>query len=65
MRDRPALLTQAKAEVKQRELRYEGNQQLSRQNFQSETEGAETLAQLEAACADLIRMQIELSNVSV
>ena len=65
VRDRPALLTQAKAEVKQRELRYEGSQELSRQNFQSETEVAEALAQLEAARADLIRMQIELSNASV
>ena len=62
VRDRPALLTQAKAEVKQRELRYEASQQLSQQNFQSETEVAEALAQLEAARADLIRMQIELSN---
>ena len=65
VRDRPALLTQAKAQVKQRELQYEAAQKLSRQNFQSETEVAQTLAALEAARAELIRMQIELSNASV
>lgn len=65
VRDRPALLTRAKAVVKQRELQYEAAQKLSRKNFQSETELAETLAALETARAELIRMQIELSNASV
>ena len=65
VRDRPALLVQAKAEVKQRELQYQAAQKLFRQNFQSETDVAETFAALEAARAALIRMQIELSNAFV
>ena len=65
VRDRPALLIQAKAEVRQRELQYEASQKLSRQNFQSETDVAQALAHLEAARAELVRMQIELSNAAV
>ena len=65
VRDRPALLTRARAVIRQRELEYEAAQKLSDQNFQSETKVAEVLAELEAARAELIRIQLEISNASV
>ena len=65
VRDRQEQLKEVQALVRQRELEYQGARQLSKQNFQSETQVAQALANLSAARANLKRVQIEIANTTL
>lgn len=62
VRDLEARLQQARALVQQREIQYEAARRLKSQNFQSETNVAEALANLEAARAAVKRVEVEIGN---
>lgn len=60
--DRMAQLREAQALVKQRQIEFNAADQLSKKGFQSETNRAQALAQLEAAQAQLERIRVELDK---
>ena len=62
VRDREARLQQARALVDQRKIQYDAAKRLKTQNFQSQTNVAEALANLEAARAAVARVEVEISN---
>lgn len=62
VRDLEARLQQAEALVDQRRIQYEAAKRLKKQNFQSETNVAEALANLEAARAAVKRVEVEIGN---
>ena len=64
-RDRAARVAEARALVRQRELQYEGAKRLKQSNFQSETQVAEALANLEAARAALELARTELDHTEI
>jgi multidrug efflux system membrane fusion protein len=63
--DRMARLREAQALLKQREIEFNAADKLSKKGFQSETNRAQSRAQLEAAQAQLERVQVELSKLTV
>lgn len=65
MDDRAARLRQAQAVLRQREQNYEAIKRLGRTGFQAETQVNEALALLEAARAELQRIQIEIQKTAV
>lgn len=65
VRDRQAQLERARAEVTAAKLRYEAEQKLQHESFASETRLAEAKAQLEAAQAELKRIQVDLAQTRI
>ena len=61
-RDLEARLQQARALVNQRQIQYDASKRLKSKNFQSETNVAEALANLEAARATVKRVEVEISH---
>lgn len=59
---RTAMLTEARATMKQRELEYEASKQLQTKGFRSDTSVAGDLAQFQAAKAQVERMEKEFEN---
>ena len=64
-RDRRARLAQAKATVKQREVEYEARLKLQGESYVSEAQLQESIAQLEAARAELRRAELDLDYMTV
>jgi multidrug efflux system membrane fusion protein len=64
-RDRRARLAQAKATVKQREVEYQGRLKLQGESYVSEAQLQESIAQLEAARAELRRAELDLEYMTV
>lgn len=62
VRDREARLQQARALVDQRKIQYGAAKRLKTKNFQSQTNVAEALANLEAARAAVARVEVEIAN---
>jgi multidrug efflux system membrane fusion protein len=62
VRDLEARLAQAKALVGQREIQYEAAKRLKSKNFQSQTDVAEALANLQAARALAKRVQVDIDH---
>ncbi len=60
VRDLEARLQQARALVRQRQIQYDAAKRLKSKNFQSETNVAEALANLEAARATTKRVEVEM-----
>lgn len=65
MRDRQARLEQAQASVAQHQTAYEGQLELKAQGYVSDTQIAETLANLEAAKAELVRARLDLDYMVI
>ena len=64
-RDRSARLAEAEAIVKQREVEYEGRQQLMSASYVSEAQLQEAVALLEAAKTELTRAELDLSYMNI
>ncbi|MCA8967386.1 MAG: biotin/lipoyl-binding protein, partial [Planctomycetes bacterium] len=64
-RDREARVREARALVRQRELQYEAVRRLEERSFQSQTQVAESLADLEAARATLRQAEVALANTEI
>lgn len=64
-RDRRARLAQANATVKQREVEYEARLKLQGESYVSEAQLQESIAQLEAARAELRRAELDLDYMTV
>jgi multidrug efflux system membrane fusion protein len=64
-RDRTARLAQAKATVKQREVEYQARLKLQGESYVSEAQLQESVAQLEAAKAELRRAELDLDFMTV
>ena len=64
-RDRSARLSQAKATVKQREVEFEAREKLKTESYVSEAQLQEAVAALEAAKAELIRAQLDLTYMMI
>lgn len=64
-RDRRARLAQAEATVKQRQVEFEGRQQLMTESYVSEAQLQEAIAQLEAAKTELTRAKLDLDYMSI
>jgi multidrug efflux system membrane fusion protein len=64
-RDRQSRVNEMEAAVAQRELQYAAARKLGEKKFQSETQVAQALAQLEAAQAALHRAVLDLEHVTV
>lgn len=62
VRDREARLQKARALVDQREIQYQAAKRLQSKNFQSQTDVAEALANLESARAEVTRVEVEIAN---
>lgn len=62
---RQAVLDQAKAQLRSRELEYEAAQQLVEKGFRSSTQAAGALAALDSARAQVKQAEIELGNVNM
>lgn len=62
VRDREARLKQARALVDQRTIQYQAAKRLESKNFQSQANVAEALANLEAARAEVARVEVEIAN---
>ena len=65
LRDRQSRVREMQAAVAQRELEYEAARKLGEKKFQSETQVAQALAQLEAARAALHQAQLDLEHVTI
>lgn len=63
--DKPQLLRQAKAQLKQRELEFKGNKTLLGKGLLNETQLAESQSMLEAAKAQVRALEIQLSGTKV
>jgi multidrug efflux system membrane fusion protein len=63
--DRVARLAQTRAVLKQRELEYEGQQQLKPQGYISDAKLAEAVALLETARAELRRAELDLARMEI
>jgi multidrug efflux system membrane fusion protein len=61
-RDRAARLSEARAVVRQREVQYQAQMKLKPEGYVSETLLAESVAQLEAARAELRRAELDLEH---
>lgn len=64
-RERRAMLSQAEATLRQREIEFEAASQLGAKGFQSETRVAEARAALETAKAQLERMRVDLEHTEI
>lgn len=64
-RDREARLAEAASRVNQREIEYAAIQNLRGQQFTTEVQAAEALAQLESARAARASMQLEMANTTI
>lgn len=65
LRDRQARLEQTRASVAQHRTAYEGQLELKKQGYVSDTQIAETLAKLEGAKADLVRAELDLDYMLI
>ncbi len=65
LRDRQSRVTEMAAAVAQRELEYVAARKLGEKKFQSDTQVAQALAQLEAARAALHRATLDLEHVTI
>jgi multidrug efflux system membrane fusion protein len=64
-RDRAAQLQEAEAAIEQRNLEYQAAKNLREKNFQTETQVAQALANLEAARAQRERIAVELTQLDI
>ena len=62
---RTAMLAEARAQMKQRELEYEASKKLQDKGFRSETSVAGDLAQYQSAKAQVERMEKEFENTKI
>lgn len=58
-------LSTSKALLKQRELQYHGAQKLNKDGYQGEVELSRAMAELEAVKADIVRLEIAISNTTI
>ena len=65
MRDREVRLLQAKSLVAQKALDYKATKSLSRKGLQSETKLAQMRAELDAANALLVQIEIDITNTTI
>jgi len=65
LRDRQARLDQTKASVNEHQTRYSAQQSLQSDGYVSESQMAETFAELETARAELTRAQLDLANMTI
>jgi multidrug efflux system membrane fusion protein len=65
LRDRQARLEQTRASVAQHQTAYEGQLELKKQGYVSDTQIAETLAKLEGAKADQVRAELDLDYMVI
>ena len=65
MNDRKAMLDEAQALVKQRQIEYTAASKLTSKGFQTQTRLAETKANLEAAKARLRRIQVDIERTVI
>ena len=65
LRDRQARLEQARASVREHETRYQAQLKLKSEGYVSDTQIAETLAQLEGARAELKRAELDLQYMLI
>ena len=65
LRDRQSRVSEMQAAVAQRELEYDAARKLGAKQFQSETQVAQALAQLEAARAALHQAKLDLEHVTI
>jgi multidrug efflux system membrane fusion protein len=65
LRDRQARLGQARASVAEHQTAYSGQLELRQQGYVSETQLAQTLAQLESAKAELLRAELDLEYMKI
>jgi multidrug efflux system membrane fusion protein len=65
LRDRQARLGQARASVAEHQTAYNGQLELRQQGYVSETQLAQTLAQLESARAELLRAELDLEYMKI
>jgi multidrug efflux system membrane fusion protein len=63
--DRVARLSQARAELRQRELEYDGQSRLKPQGYISDARLAESLAQLEKARAEVKRAELDVERMQL
>ncbi len=63
--DRPARLAQARAELRQRELEYDGQLKLKPAGYISDAKLAESLALLEKARTEVARAQIDIDRMQI
>ena len=63
--DRAARLAEAEALARQRKLEYDGAVQLAAKGYKSETQAAAAKALLDAATAQVARMQVELNYIRI
>jgi len=64
-RDRHARLLQAQATVKQRELEFEGREELMNESYVSEAQLQEAAAMLESARAELVRAELDIDYMLI
>jgi multidrug efflux system membrane fusion protein len=62
LRDREALVAQARASVEEHRTAYEAQIRLKQDGYVSDTQIAQTLAELETARAELVRAELDLRN---
>ena len=65
LRDRQSRVSEMQAAVAQRELEYDAARKLGAKKFQSETQVAQALTQLEAARAALHQAKLDLEHVTI
>ena len=65
LRDRQSRVSEMQAAVAQRELEYDAARKLGAKKFQSETQVAQALTQLEAARAALHQAELDLEHVTI
>ncbi|MBW3567088.1 MAG: efflux RND transporter periplasmic adaptor subunit [Proteobacteria bacterium] len=65
VRNRNEQIERARAELKAAKMRFDAEKSLQHENFASETRLAEAQAQLEAARAELRRIQVDLANTRI
>lgn len=65
MRDRREQRERARAEVRAAQMRFEAEQRLQEEQFASQTRLAEAQAQLDAARAELRRIEVDLENTRI
>lgn len=65
VRDRNEQVERARAELKAAQMRFDAEKRLQHENFASETRLAEAQAQLDAAHAELKRIQVDLASTRI
>lgn len=65
LNDLPAQLSRSKAQLKQREVEYEGALKLNAKGYQGKVQLAQTYAELESVKADIERLTLDIENTVI